>query len=150
MYHPGGYWETGITLTNIAGAWHNIRIVRGGIGTPNLMRSYLDGILKSSATFNNAPGGGNGHLNIGVDRTGSSSYTYKGLIDELAIYDQAAAGANDIPLGLIGSWNFDKSGTGMVNINAMPNKTAVIVWSGSTAMRWTQAGGAFFRTIRRN
>ena len=56
IYHPSGSWDTGITLTNIAGAWHNIRVVRGGSGTPNLMRSYLDGILKSSANFNNAPG----------------------------------------------------------------------------------------------
>jgi hypothetical protein len=150
MYHPSGSWDTGIRITDIAGAWHNIRVVRGGSGTPNLMRSYLDGILKSSATFNNAPGWGNGHLNIGGDMTASSSYVFKGLIDELAIYNQAATGANDIPAGLIGAWNFDKSGTGTVNIHAMPNKTAVIVWSGSTATRWGQAGGAFFRTIRRN
>ena len=81
--------------------------------------------------------GGDGHLNIGGDMTASSSYVFKGLIDELAIYNQAAAGANDIPAGLIGSWNFDKSGTGMVNINAMPNKTAVIVWNSGTATRWS-------------
>ena len=149
IQHPAGSWDTGIRITDLSnGAWHNIRVVRNG----TTMKSYLDAnpIPKNSGTLFVGPGGNNGHLNIGADMTASSSYVFKGLIDELAIYDQAAAGANDIPLGLIGSWNFDKSGSGTVNINAMPNKTAVIVWSGSTAMRWTQAGGAFFRTIRRN
>lgn len=146
--HPHDTWSTGITITELAGAWHNIRIVRNG----NTMRSYLDGALRLTATWYDSPGWGNGHLNIGVNRLATSSYTYKGLIDDLAVYNQAAAGANDIPAGLIGSWNFDKSGSGTVTVNAMPNKVAIVVWSGSpsAATRWGQAGGAFFRTIRRN
>ena len=146
MYHPAGSWDTGIRITDIAGAWHSIRIVRSS----NTMRSYLDGTLKLNETWSVAPSWGNGHLNIGADRTTSSSYVYKGLIDELKIYNQAAAGGSDIPGGLIGSWTFDKSGSGMVNIYAAPHKAAVIVWSGGNATRWGQAGGAFFRTIRRN
>jgi hypothetical protein len=147
IYHPAGSWYTGIRITDIAGAWHNIRVVRSG----NNMRSYLDSVLKvNDPSWAVSPGSGNGHLNIGGDMTASSSYVFKGLIDELAIYNQAATGANDIPAGLIGYWNFDKSGSGTVNIYAAPHKAAVIVWSGGNATRWGQAGDAFFRTIRRN
>jgi hypothetical protein len=147
IYHPGGSWYTGIRITDIAGAWHNIRVVRNG----NTMRSYLDGVLKvSDPWWSVSLGSGNGHLNIGTDMTGTSSYVFKGLIDELAIYNQAATGGSDIPGGLIGYWNFDKSGNGTVNVYAAPHKAAVIVWSGGNATRWGQAGGAFFRSIKRN
>ncbi|MDO8303422.1 MAG: LamG-like jellyroll fold domain-containing protein, partial [Sedimentisphaerales bacterium] len=154
IYHPGGSWETGICLGDIAGAWHNITIVRHKTGSDSFMWSYLDGShIKTNDKWNTAPGNGNGHLNIGADMTASSSYVFKGLIDELKIYDSSATDGSVTPPGsLIGYWSFDKSGTGMVNVYAAPHKTAVIVWSGSpsTATRWGQAGGAFFRTITRN
>jgi hypothetical protein len=144
--HPTDTWDTRITLTDIAGAWHNIRIVRSG----DTMRSYLDGVQKRSESWHIPPGWGNGHFNIGVNRTASSSYVFKGLIDELAIYNQAAVGANDTPAGLIGYWTFDKSGNGTVNIFASPDKAAIVVWNNGNPTRWGQAGGAFYRYIKRN
>lgn len=146
VFHPGGSWYTGITLSEIAGAWHNIRIVRSGTA----MRSYLDGVLKLSEAWNSGPGWGNGHLNIGADRTATSAYVFKGLIDELRIYDQAAD-VNSVypPNPPIGYWQFE-SGNGTVNIIASPGKAAIIVWNNGTASQWGQAGSAFYRSIRRN
>jgi len=147
IYHPGGSWDTGITLNMIKGVWRNIRVVRSG----TTMRSYLDGVLKLSETWNSAPGWGNGHLNIGADRTATSTNVFKGLIDELRVYDQAAD-VNSVypPVNPIGYWTFDKSGNGTVNVIASPDKAAIIVWNNGTASRWGQAGGAFYRSIRRN
>jgi hypothetical protein len=152
IYHPSGYWETGIRLTDIAGAWHNITIVRHKTGGDSYMWSYLDGShIKSNDKWNLAPGTADGHLNIGGDMTASSSYVFKGLIDELKIYDSSAAdGSINPPNPPIGYWSLDKTGSGAVNIVAAPNKAAIVAWSGSNAVRWGQAGGAFYRYIKRN
>ena len=159
IYHPDylpapKFWNTGITLSEIAGAWHHIVVIRSG----TTMRSYLDGDLRGSGTWSNGPGSGTGHLNIGADRTGSSSYLYEGLIDDVRIYDAAAAPADanhvyatDYPPGenLIGHWELDEAGCD-VDITAAPCKTALMIWSaGGLAEKWEQAGGAFFRSISR-
>ncbi len=154
VYHPAGYWDTGITLPAVAnGAWHNIAIVRHKIGpTDSYMWSYLDGgHIKTMEKWNTPPGNLNGHLNIGGDMTASSPYVFKGLIDELKIYDSSAAdGSVNPPGNPIGYWTFDKSGNGTVNVIASPDKAAIIVWNNGTASRWGQAGSAFYRSIRRN
>jgi hypothetical protein len=42
------------------------------------------------------------------------------------------------------------AGAGSITITAAPSKTAIITWSGAgIAERWGQAGGAFFKSIRR-
>lgn len=148
IHHPTSIWDTGILLTNVAGAWHHIRIVRSG----NTMKSYLDG---GSELRNNAwaynPGSGDGHLNIGVDRTALSSYVYKGLIDDIRIYDRAPATGETYPsAGLIGHWKLDEVGCN-VTITAEPSKTAIVLWSQEgIAEKWGQAAAAFFRSIERN
>jgi len=168
IYHPDylpnpKFWNTGITLSEIAGAWHHIGVIRSG----TTMTSYLDGNRRTSGTWSNNPGSGAGHLNIGGDRTtgdgtASSSYLYKGVIDEVRIYDAAAApadpnhidyiGQTDYPpaANLIGYWRLDEAGGCEVEITAAPCKTALMTWSSDgSAEKWEQVGGAFFRSITR-
>ena len=150
VYHPGGSWETGITMDEIKdGAWHNIRVVRIG----STMRSYLDALQKKDETWLSPPGSGNGHLNIAVDRMVSVASTFQGSIDELKIYNAAPAEGVDFPLDseLLAYWNFDKTRNGKVNVYASPDKAAIIVWDNTPKqVRWQQAGGAFYRSIKRN
>jgi len=163
IYHPDFFsdpkWETGITLSDVAGAWHHITVVRNG----SSMTSYLDpadGSYRRQKTWSTLPGNGYGHLNIGVDRTASSSYVYKGLIDDVRVYNKALDSnsvkriytglpdPNNIP---IGHWKMDESGSNVtiVTITAAPEKSAVLLGSDGK-QRWGQAAGAFFRSIRRN
>lgn len=158
IYHPDYLpspqsWDTGIRITDIAGAWHHIGIVR----KVTTMTSYLDGVVRTTDTWANAPGSGDGHFNIGVDRTASSGYVYKGLIDDVRVYNRALDVNEVYPprdglAGLIGHWKLDETGipAAPVTVTADPLKTAVVVWS-STGQRqyWGQAAGAFFRSIRR-
>ncbi len=160
IYHPDYLptprsWDLGITLSEVAGAWHHIGIVRQG----NVMTSYLDGAPRNTDTWNNAPGNGNGHFNIGTDRTALPSHIYKGLIDEVRIYDSVLdAGAisriysgipdpNNIPIGY---WKLDESGGSSITVTAAPSKAAIILQSEEgNAEKWSQAAGAFFRSIDR-
>jgi hypothetical protein len=50
--------------------------------------------------------------------------------------------------GLVGHWKFDESGSD-VAIIAEPARSAVVAW-GPPEEYWSQAAGAFFRSIRRN
>lgn len=155
IYHPDYLpspksWDTGIMLSEIAGGWRHIGVVRSG----NVMNSYLEGVPRSSGTWDNNPGSGDGHFNIGVDRTASSNFVYKGLIDDLRIYDRAldpneiCPPVDGLP-GLIGHWRLDEGGCD-VDITAAPCKSAIMIWSsGGVADKWAQVGGAFFRSIRR-
>ena len=146
MHHPIGSWDTGIRLSDVAGGWHHIRIVRSG----DWMTSYLDGTEKHSNTWSENPGSGEGHLNIGTDRTASSGYVYKGQIDDIRIYDRAPD-ANEIypTSGLLGHWKLDEQGGGNISITASPSKAAIVVWPTGVAEKWGQAGGAFYRSIER-
>lgn len=90
IWHNNVSWDTGITLTNVSNAWHHIGIIYSG----TTVTSYLDGVQVSSATFATAPNTGNGHLNIGVDRTQDANYVWNGLIDELFIFDKAITAGN--------------------------------------------------------
>jgi len=90
IFHPDDLpppqaWNTGIQLPDVVGASHHIGIVRSG----NTMTSYLDGVPRKTGTWNNNPGSGDGHLNIGVDRTATHDYVYKGLIDDVRVYNYA-------------------------------------------------------------
>jgi len=82
-------WETGIRLADLAGDWHNLQICR----SDTTMSAYLDGGLVKSGTFDTNPTAETGHLNIGADRTASSTHVFKGQIDELRIYDLAGLSA---------------------------------------------------------
>ena len=88
--HPGGVWDTDITLGQVAGTWHHIVIVRSSSG----IASYLDPsgsapVPQKTESWTTPPGNGNGHLNLGADRTASPSSVYGGLLDDVCIYSRA-------------------------------------------------------------
>jgi len=146
MHHPIGSWDTGIRLGDVAGAWHHIRIVRSG----DWMTSYLDGTERHNNTWGENPGSGEGRLNIGADRTASSSYAYKGLIDDIRIYDCAPDVNETYPsANPVGHWKLDEGGAN-ISITAAPSKTAIVVRpEAGVTEKWGQAAGAFFRSIER-
>lgn len=154
IHHPSvTYWPTGITINDLVagGIWHRIVIIRNG----STMTSYLDpagGPANKTETWTANPGNGYGHLNIGADRTASSSYVYSGLIDDVRIYNRALD-VNEISsppdnLNLIGHWRFDENAPN-VTITAEPTKSAITVGPQDDRKRWGQAAGAFFRSISR-
>lgn len=152
-------WETGITLADLAGAWHQVTIIRQSDG---MMTSYLDGVLQKTLDpadrgelrfMERAPGSGLGHLNIGADREGSSNYVFKGLLEDVRVYDRAlSAGEVSLPpdddASLIGHWTFDAGGS-QINVVASPTRAAIAAWPSGTWMHWSPAAGAFFKGIYR-
>jgi hypothetical protein len=143
LQHPGSTWDTGIRLSDIAGAWHHVRIVRQAA----VMFSYLDGNEVRSNNWNDNPGAGQGYLNIGIDQ----GNTYKGLIDDLRVYDTAPEVGQIYPAGVpIGHWKLDEQPGGTIEINAAPLKTAIVTWPAGSPENWAAAAGAFFRSIERN
>ena len=102
------FWDTQIELSEIAGGWHHIAVVR----SQNIMTSYLDGDQVNWGTYTTNPISGEGHLNIGADRRLLSFY--KGLIGDIIIYDYQLTSDEvrelslEHPVGqLVGWWNFD-------------------------------------------
>ncbi|QTA92011.1 Concanavalin A-like lectin/glucanases domain-containing protein [Desulfonema magnum] len=85
MHSGDNEWDTGITLDHVKGDWHHVAIVRSG----TTQTSYIDGIREKSDTWSVNPKSGNGHLNIGGDRTASDTYIFQGRIDDLRIYNRA-------------------------------------------------------------
>ncbi len=145
--HPTGIWATAITMADMGAGnrWYHVAVVRQG----NTMSSYFDGALRKQETWNIGPGSGNGHLNIAADRTAAPNYLYTGLMDDVRIYNQAASmPLSDAQPGLIGHWKLDESGSD-VTIIAEPARSAVVVW-GTPEQHWSQAAGAFYRSIRRD
>jgi hypothetical protein len=90
-------------------------------------------------------------LDVGADRTDLSVYHYKGLIDDLRVYD-CAPDANELypQVDPRGHWELDEQTGGTINITAAPARAAVVVWSAGLAKNWGPAVGAFFRSINRN
>jgi hypothetical protein len=80
-----GVWETGILLTDIAGAWHHIAVTRSG----TTQTSYLDGVLKATAVITAGPGIGDETFNIGYNRKTGSTVNYNGSMADLGIWDNA-------------------------------------------------------------
>lgn len=142
-------WDTGIRLSDLAGAWRHVGIIRSG----NSITSYVDGVPRNTSTWDNSPGSGNGHLNIGSDPTTAPDYVYKGLIDGVRVYG-GALDPNDLypPVSglpdLMGLWQLDGQGSD-ITVTAAPCKTAIMVWSAGVPKKWQQAGAAFFRSIAR-
>jgi hypothetical protein len=152
--HPTGNWQTNITLSDLTAdaQWHHVAVVRQG----NTMSSYLDGSRRRQDTWSVGPGFGGGHLNVAADSTARPEYLYAGLMDDLRIYNLAVDAGNIPPSdglpGLIGHWKFDESGSDVI-ITAGPTRSAIVVWlpgEDPPEAHWSQAAGAFFRSIRRN
>jgi len=75
------FWDTQIKLSEIAGDWHHIAVVR----SVNTMASFLDGNSVNCGKYTTNPISGAGLLNIGADRRLQNFY--KGLIDDIQVYD---------------------------------------------------------------
>ena len=82
-------WDTQIELSEISDEWHHISVVR----KDTTMTSYLNGRFIHTGTYSESPTGGDGHLNIGTER--STRVFYKGLIGDIQIYDYEL-GADEI------------------------------------------------------
>jgi len=146
--HGSSSWATGITMADMAAQdrWYHVAVVRQG----NKMSSYIDGtVRKNGDTWAVGPGSGIGHLNIAADQTADPARLYTGQIDDVRIYNQAVAvpPPEGLP-GLIGHWRLDESGSDIVII-AEPARSAFVAW-GAPEEHWSQAAGAFYRSIRRN
>lgn len=155
--HSSLKWNTGIELADVLDQWHQVAVVRQADGT---MLSYLDGGLHKTLDpnipaewnfKNRAPGSGPGHLNIGADRTGSASFVYKGLLDDVRVYNRALTDvevAAPPPDALIGQWTFDETSDSEVRVKADPIKAAIEISDGIDVQHWSPAAGAFFRSVR--
>jgi hypothetical protein len=157
--HDTTRWSTGILLAGLAeDQWHHIAVVRQADG---MMTSYLGGTMIATldpnvagelAFKNRKPDSGLGHLKIGVDRTGSSSFVYKGLLDDIRVYNRALS-VEEVEMppddpSLIGHWTFDEGGS-QIDVVASPTKAAIAAWPSGTRMHWSPAAGAFFQDIYR-
>ncbi len=161
-------WDTTIDLNELraGGIWHHVAIVREGTG----MTAYLDGAVQRSElnalnTVGNplaAPGAGNGHLNIGAERDPASRPGYRGLLDEIRIYNgalgapdiQRLAALQNIGSAPIGRWALDETGS-TLTVTSQPTTAAIVLPvndplnPGVMGQHWSPAGGAFFKSIRR-
>ena len=84
LEHDGSAFNTGINWSQLTNQWRHIAITYNGSDAS----SYLDGNLVNTNTMSNSPIAALGHLKIGTDRSGSSSFAFKGKIDEFMVFDQ--------------------------------------------------------------
>ncbi|MHC4170252.1 MAG: LamG domain-containing protein, partial [Planctomycetota bacterium] len=79
---------------------------------------------------------------------------FDGLINDVRLYDRVIDPNNIYPPddslpGLVGHWKLDESGAG-VTVTAAPSRTAILTWSATGNLeKWSQAAGAFFKSIER-
>jgi Tfp pilus assembly protein PilX len=147
-------WSTGIRVSQLVGGWHHVCVVYD----THAMRAYLDGDPCDSGPLWFGPQSGDGHLNIGTDRT--AQHLYKGLLDSIHVYSRAlsdeevaalAAGSSVSSSNLLGYWEFDENGTDCPHaaITVDPAKASIITWTGGIPQHWSPAAGAFFKRVSR-
>jgi hypothetical protein len=150
----GNWISTDITPANVSGGWHHVCIVHeDGWAT-----SYVD--ANSVKTWwGGFPVWGYGHLNFGAAAAVSSTTMYKGLLDQVRIYNEGA-NLTDVSIlaaqktgtlslhasSLLGCWSFDESGE-QVTVSADPMKAALVTWPDGNKTNWSPAAGAFFKRI---
>ncbi len=116
------------------------------------LRLYINGQL-DTLLYDRGPVGGviTGVQKLMLGRGTKGAY-WDGLIDDVRIYDRAAAEAETFsyPSGqLLVHWQMDGQDPA-VNISAEPGKTAILFWSETgQPQKWSQAAGAFYRSIER-
>jgi hypothetical protein len=145
-----GYTQIESTINVQSKVWQHLALVwQSG----SSLKLYIDGVL-NTPRYNSGPVSG---VTTGVTKLtlgcGAMRKFWDGLLDDLRIYNRAL-GPSEIPpvdglSGLLVHWRLDESGCD-VDITAAPCKSALMTWSyGGVAEKWEQAGGAFFRSIRR-
>ncbi len=89
VYHPqsGNRWETNYTQTDFYDIWRHITIVYDSSSPTTKL--YIDGeLIDDTTSLTQGPGNENGKFHIGGERTATSSYVFKGKIDDLRIYNR--------------------------------------------------------------
>ena len=81
IFNGMSLWDTGISMSQIAGDWHEIAVVFGG----GFISSYLDGSQVKCEKFAALPLSGEGNLKIGCDR--QMLRYYNGQIDDIMIFN---------------------------------------------------------------
>jgi hypothetical protein len=136
------------------GQWHHVAGVYDGTN----MYLYIDGDLDVSVSTSGSINMNNYKVLIGENAQPSAHNRYwNGWIDDVRVYNCALdideircvrdglPDPNHIP---IGHWEMDESGSN-VTITAAPEKTAILIGPEDNQERWSQAAGAFFRSIKR-
>lgn len=130
--------------------WYHIALT----WDPNEYIVYVDGASRATGNYT-------GLSTLGsiadIGNTGNPTYrieSWHGLIDDVRIYDRVLD-ANDVyppsdglP-GLVGHWRLDEAGSS-ITVTAAPSRAAIRTWSATgDAEKWSQAAGAFFKSIER-
>jgi len=136
-------------------AWHHV----AGTYDGNDVKLYVDGVLRDTNSHVGTIYNLVYNVNIGRNAQEPDRF-YDGAIDEVRIYARALDASEVLQLhdspGLAGDttelrarYRFDDSGSS-VTITADPPKTGMIIDEGDgTKSSWSQAGGAFFKSMRR-
>ncbi len=133
------------------GTWIHVAAVYDG----NDMKLYKDGLEVGSTSKTGVIDSHSGVPTwIGGNPSGIFDRPFDGLIDDVRIYDRALD-PNDVypPTdglpGLVGHWKLDEGGSN-ITVTAAPAKTAILTWSADGDVeKWSQAAGAFFKSIKR-
>jgi len=131
------------------GQWYHV----AGVYNGSAIYLYVDGTLNASAASSGTINTNDYKVMLGENAQQRNRY-WNGLIDDVRIYNRALDANEIYPVpsgaGLVAHWMLDEQGSN-VAITAAPSKTAVVVWSAEDVEeKWTQAAGAFFRSIRRD
>jgi len=145
----GNIW--GATNVN-NGQWHHV----AGVYDGTKIHLYVDGNPDVTPISTSGSIRTNSHnVMIGENAEKTNRYWY-GWIDDVRVYNRGLT-AGEISIikgggavsGLVAYWKLDETGSRPVTITAEPAKTAIIVGPQDSPHAWSQAAGAFFRSIRR-
>jgi len=150
-WNDGGYnWSSGLTVPD--NDWTHIALV----ASPTSMKIYRNGIAATNTTTIN-PEEFNAAINIGYDANSSSRY-FKGLIDEVCIYDRTLSQGEIRELmhltkkpqtesNLVGYYQFNNNNTGTIEYDkARVNHATLINGAERVLSTGPYAGGHSFRT----
>jgi hypothetical protein len=90
--YDGSYWSNTFSLSTYAGTnWHHFAYVF----SPGSQKMYVDGTVVATTSYSDAisyAGFGQNTM-IGKHGNGEAAYDFKGLIDDLRVYDRALSAA---------------------------------------------------------
>jgi len=101
-----GYIDWWVWLEDISDMWNHLALVYDA--DANILTTYLNDTPTSWAWWEGDPVGGLGYLNIGADRT---EQVYRGMLDDIRIYDYALSQAEILSLMLEPSKHFTVDST---------------------------------------
>lgn len=140
-------------------SWQHLALTWQNDPSDSHLKLYINGVFDSGLRYDSGPVYG---AITGIQKLmlgcGTKNAFWDGLIDDVRIYGRAlsATDINNIFRGIAVSdadfilhWKFDEGGSG-ITVTAAPLKTAIILQSeDGNAEKWTQAAGAFYRSIDR-